>query len=532
MGKKIYRYSEVKDKIVKAIDTITDPIKQTLSPKGGNVLYEDGMFNQYVTNDGVTIAKNISVSDPVENAIIQVIKHSALKTNSDAGDGTSTTVLYASIFTKEGLKLIEDGENQMVVRDKFLEYSQELKEKLKKRVKKIKSEKDLFFISKISANNDEEIAKEVVKVVKTAGEDGMVFIEPSYSPETEVVEDVGFVIDSGLLTQELIINKSKFTSTYVDIPVLVTDKRLYYAEEAETILSTCLQNGYKEVVVIAKDFVGEALPYFIANHTKGNIKVLLIKEPEKDKNGTTLEDLAIFLGTEVVSDKTGTLVNNLKIEDFAMSPKVYADGVKSIVGRDKTETNKRLKERISALKSELKKKGDQEDDEQKTFKSRLASLTNGIVTIRVGGATPLETRERMFRFEDAVSAARAANKDGYLVGGGLSIYEAFKECKFTGEVGKIFRKVCEANIRQIAENSGLHPDTVLETTAVADEKNIGYNALTQRYEDLLKAGVVDPYKVVELSIDNAISIANVIISSRYIIVNEIEEDGKSSKESN
>lgn len=855
ISKKVYKYSDIKDKIVHAIDTITDPIRQTLGPKGGNVLYEDANGNQFVTNDGVTIAKHIDIEDPVENAIIQVIKHSALKTNSEVGDGpqplwskiatadgyktmkdievgdyilgtnmsiqrvlgvfdkglkrvckvkfsdgrvvecsfdhlwtvttdsghvktitakemfesgvyreknngsvqykyfipkqkanhstkellldpylvgvllgdgslsgsgsieislgdkkkhiidklklpdgiiintryddkknyyrikisgktkdgfginnlleqlglfgclsntkfipseylysnieqrnsllqgltdtdgytnkdglleystvskqladdvcellrglgkvatvrvhsrendpnsysnnsiyritenkgckygnkiidielsetttqmkcikvsnsdnlyltdgyisthnTSTTILYSSVLVKEGFKLIADGMNQMIVRDEYLAHGKKLKEKLKKKSRKIKDDNDLLFVSKISANNDEEIAKDVVKVVGIAGQDGMVFIEPSYSKDTEIIEDSGFVIDAGILSPELITNKDRFTSTYLNVPVLVTDKRIYYAQEAETILSVCLKNGYKEVVIVAKDFIGEALPFFIANHTKGNIKVLLIKEPTADKSGTVLEDLAIYLGGKIVSEQTGSLVDKLKIEDFCMAPKVYADGVKSIIGRDKDELNRPLAMRIAALKRELKKKGSNEDEEQKSLKKRLASMTNGMVTIKVGGVTPIEVREKVFRFEDSVNAARAALKDGYLIGGGISIYNACKECKFTDEVGKVFGKMCEANIKQIAENSGAHVDSVLEMVNLGVDDNIGYNALNGTYEDLLLCGVVDPYKVTEMAIDNAISIANVILSSRYLIINEIKEDDKS-----
>ena len=347
----------------------------------------------------------------------------------------------------------------------------------------------------------------------------MIFIEPSNSPESEVVVDPGFIVNSGYFTPELVTDRTKFTCTYTNVPVLVTDKQLYYAEEAETILSTCMKNGYKEVVIVAKNFVGEALPYFIANHQKGNIKVLLVKNEKEIE----LEDLAIYLGGKVISEKTGSIVDNLQIEDFIMSPKVYADPVKTIIAREKKEKNKLLDGRITAIKKELKKKGDKKDGEAKMYKDRLASLTNGMVTVRVGGATALEVKERIFRYEDAISAARAAKKDGYLVGGGLAIYNAYRSCKFEGEVGKVFKKVAEANIRQIAENCGLHPDTVLETINVSTQRTIGYNAASGQYEDLLKAGIVDPYKVIEMSLDNAISIANVIVSSRYMMLNDLDE---------
>lgn len=529
MNMKIYKYSEIKDKIIRGIDLITDPIRQTLSPKGGNVLYEDIQGTQFITNDGVTIAKNISVAEPVENAIIEVIKHAALQTNRAVGDGTSTTILWSSIFTKGGLKLIDEGMNQMVVKEEYLKLSEKLKSKLKEKVIKIKNDKDLFFIAKISANNDEDIAKNTVKVIDTADEDGMIFIEPSNSKETEVVIDPGFIVNSGYFTPELVTDRTKFTCTYTNVPVLVTDKQIYYSEEAETILSTCLKNGYKEVVIVAKNFVGEALPYFIANHQKGNIKVLLVKN-EKD---IELEDLAVYLGGKVISEKTGSIVDNLQIDDFTMSPKIYADPVKTIIARNKKEKNKLLDGRIAAIKKELKKKGDKKDGEAKMYKDRLASLTNGMVTVRVGGATALEVKERIFRYEDAISASRAAKKDGYLVGGGLAIYNAYRSCSkakgFDGEVGKVFKKVAEANIRQIAENCGLHPDTVLETINISTQRTIGYNAASGQYEDLLKAGVVDSFKAVEMSLDNAISIANVIVSSRYMMLNDLDELKKDDK---
>ena len=525
MDKKIYKYSDIEDKIIKGVNTITDPIRQTLSPKGGNVLYEDAQGHQFVTNDGVTIAKNINVADPIENAIIEVIKHSALKTNVEAGDGTSTTVLWSSIFVKEGLKLINDGTNQMVVQEKYLEYGEKIKGKLKENVLKINNDKDLFFIAKVSSNNDEEIAKNTVKIIDKAGQDGMIFIEPSYRKETEVVVDPGFIVSSGFFAQELITDQTKFTCAYQNVPVLITDKQLYYTEEAETILKTCLDSGYKEVVIVAKDFVGEALPYFINNHQKGNIKVLLVKNDSE----LGMEDLAVYLGGKVVSDKTGSLVDNLKIDDFMMSPKVYSDAVKTIIARDSKEKNKALDVRIAAVKKEVEKKGSREDSEEKQFKSRLASLTNGMVTVKVGGSTPLEVKERIFRYEDAISASRAAKKDCYLAGGGLAIHNAYKKCKLNDDVGKVFKKVSEANIRQIALNCGLHSDTVLETINISGKDTIGYNAATGQYEDLLKVGIVDPFNVTRMSLDNAISIANTIISSRYMILNDLDELKKDDK---
>lgn len=530
MNKKVNKYSEVKDKILRAVDTITDPIRQTMSPKGRNVIYENAVGKYFVTNDGVTIAKEINVADPIENSIIEVIKGSALKTNTEAGDGTSTTILLSSILIKDGLRLLDEGWNGMDVVREYENFAKELKSKLKKEVRKIKDDNDLLFVSKISANNDDEIAKNVVRIIKTAGLDGQVILDRGYTVETEIIEDTGFVILGGMLSPELTNVSSGFFASYTDVPVLVTDKRLYYAQEAETILKTCLENGYREVVIVAQDFIGEALPFFVANHKKGTIKVLLVKDPDA-KEGHSLEDLATYLGGEVVSDKKGSIVDNLTIENFMISKRVISDNQKTVIMRDKEEANPGLTMRVSALKKELKKFGDEESKEHKTIKKRISSLTNGMVTLKVGGRTDLEIREKLFRYEDAISAARVAMMDGYLVGGGISIFNAYKKCKFKPELARVFKKYAEANIRQIAENCGLHPDTVVETIYNSDDENIGYNALSGRYEDLLEAGVLDPYKVTEMAIDNSVSIANVIISSGYLIVNDnSEENVKSEKQ--
>lgn len=531
MEKLISHYSEIEDKITHAIDTITDPIRQTLSPRGGNVIYESESGEITVTNDGVTIARNIKVGDPFENSIIQIIKEAALKTNSRAGDGTSTTIVFSSVLTKAGLKLTRDGMNQREVVDWYRQFATELKKSLAKIRQTIKTDSDLFNVACISANNDRDIAENVVKVVKAAGEDGFIFREPNNSPETEIIEDSGFIIEAGLFKPEL--GNNMGISAMLDVPVLVTDKRLYYPEEAETILNTCLQNGYKELVVVAQDFIGDALPFFVANHKKGAVKVILVKDPHIEKSqGATVEDLAHYLDGQVISEKNGTIVDNLSISDFYMAKKVYSDGTQTVIVRDDSTPNKRLNDRIKGVKAELAKFGDEASEAKKFLQKRLASLTTGIVTIRIGARTPIELKEKNFRYEDSISAARAAVRDGYLVGGGVSILNAHNDMmnQWSGvpeEIKRVFKSVAEASIRQIAENSGLHGDTVVETINSQKGKNIGYNALTQRYGDLLKEGVIDPYTVTEMAIDNAVSIASAIVSSRYYVVNKIDDDKSS-----
>lgn len=539
MEKQISNYKDIEDKIIHAVDTIADPIRQTLSPRGGNVIYESDNGEITVTNDGVTIARSIQVGDPYENAIIKIIKEAALKTNTKAGDGTSTTILFSSVLTKGGLRLVREGMNQREVVDWYRELATHLKASLATLKQKVSSDEDLFSVACISANNDKEIAADVVRIVRTAGEDGFIFMEASNTAETEIVEDSGFIIEAGLFRQELA--TAMGTSTFNDVPVLITDKRLYYAEEAETILNLCLQHGYKQLVIVAQDFIGESLPFFVANHKNNAVRVILVKDPHIEKTqGATLEDLACYLDGEVVAEKNGTIVDKLTAESFFMAKKVYADSFQTVIVRD-DETNKtKLNARIKEVKAEIKKYGDDGSEGKSFLQKRLASLTNGIVTIRIGGRTPIEVKEKRFRYEDAINAGRAAVKDGYLVGGGVSILRAYQanESKWVKntEVNRVFRSLAEASIRQIAENCGVHGDTVLETIASmsSDKKNakkfIGYNALTQKYSDLLEDGVIDPFTVTEMAIDNAVSIASAIISSRFIIVNK-KEDAKTSNAS-
>jgi len=529
MNKKVFRFSEVKDKVVKAVDTLADPIRQTMSPKGGNVIYEDDRGDQFVTNDGVTIAKNIRLKDPVENAVVEIIKHSALRTNTEAGDGTSTTILLSSILIKEGIRLIEnEGWNRMDLKREYEIFADQMIENLKGQIRKIESDDDLFFVSKISANNDDEIAKDIVRVVKVAGQDGHVIIEPSFGKETEIIEDTGFIIEAGMLTPELRNNPQAMMASYNDVPVLITDKRLYYAQEAETILKTCLMNGYKQVVIVAQDFIGEALPFFVANHQQGQIQVLLVKDVQAKEGTDTLEDLATYLGGKVIAEKNGSIVDKLTIEDFVIANRVFSDTGKTVIIR-KTEDTKAIEDRVETLRKEMDKIGNQEDPKHMKLKKRVSSLTNGMVTIKVAGNNPLEIREKIFRYEDAVNAARAAMRDGYLVGGGLSVFWSFMQTGVHPELHKTFKRVAEANIRQIAENCGLYGDNVIENilTFDPDMNTYGFNAMSGQFEDLLQAGIIDPFKVTEMAIRNSVSIANVFISSDYIVINDIEEkDGK------
>lgn len=519
MFKKVYPYSEISDKIKEAIDLIADPIKQTMSPLGGNVVFEDDTGKQSVTNDGKTIAKYISVSDPIMDNVISIIKTAAMKTDQQAGDGTSTTICWASVLTKGGLKLLEDGYNPMILKREFDRFSEAMKEELNKQIRKVENDDDKFFIANISANNDKAVAEDVVKIVNAAGEDGLVFFVEQEG-DTRIVEDTGFNIESGLVHPALSTNPSGMSSAMIDCPVLITDKRIYYQAEAEAILSTVLNAGYKKVCIVARDFIGEALPYFIANHQRGNIQTILVRDPNvSESNSSTLDDLAVYLGGRVVSDKVGKLVDNLTFSDFVLAKKAFADGVKCIISRDKDKPGVLLQARIQGLKEEIEKKPANEEQ----LKKRVASLTNGMVTVYIGGRTPMEVREKAYRYEDAVNATRQAMKHGYLPGGGVAMFNAWNNLKYQCDpaFSKIFSSVCEFNIRQIAINCGKDPQGIIDTL-MSKEHGLGYNAMTGKIEDVVESGIIDPAVVTLRALDNATSVANVIVSSRYLIINDRE----------
>lgn len=521
MDKEIFKNSDIKDRIIAGIDFIVNPVASTLGPKGNNVLFENDSGGMTLTNDGVTIAKNVSSSDSVQEMVIETIKSAALRTNSEGGDGTTSTTTLSGVLTKEAMKLVEDGYSWIQVRDELDKLAEKLIKKLEKSKITVEGKKGLREIATISSNNDPEVAENVMKAIDVAKEDGMIFLDGSNKAETEIVQDLGFMVKSGIPYQELLVDSGKNTVVFKDAPVLLTDKKIYYAEEAETILRVALKAGHKSVVIVARDFIGDAVNTFIANHTKGVIKVMLVRaEGVDEKSSERLQDLAIYLGGTIVTEKTGSLVNKLTPEQFVMVKQAFSDPQKTLF-TPTIATSKKLKERIAMLKEELAKNKDNED-----VKHRLASLTTGVVTIKVGGATSIDMREKVFRYEDAINATRSAMKYGYLIGGGTAMLKAFdaKDCT-NNDFLPLYRKYCEAITRQIAVNAGKHDDTVVANVLTGGATH-GYNARTDKYEDMLKAGIVDPFMVVKLSIEGSMATAKTLVSVKYYMVIDKKENGK------
>lgn len=519
----IHSYKDIKNKILEAVEEFSQPIIGTLTPSGQNVILQtkDGL-GWFTTKDGVTIAKHISFEDPVKNAVGEFLKHAALKTVYEVGDGTTTSVLLARAFIKEGFKLLDAGWNsQRLIRELDIMGKQVLSN-IEKMSYKIKDDKDLKNVALISSNNDEEIAENTIKAIKSAGLEGTILIEDSPKNETEVQTEEGFIIDNGMFSPHFSNIKGKFMAQYPndkgeDFRILVMDKRIYYPEEAIVILKITFKAGIKNIVIVASDFIGTAPNTFLTNHLRGNMGILLVKAPDEE----TLEDLASYLGTQVISEKKGDLSTNLTIEDFGEAKKVMSDAKKTLI---LNKNKKTAEDRVLAIREEIKNAKDEKGKER--LEKRLARMTSGTVTLYVGGRTAPEMREKMFRYEDAISATKAAMRSGYCVGGGITLAKSYIGLQGKAEILQLFNKVCLSQLEQLAINCDLHYQTLLEKVSEGEktfmgmkiaEYNLGYNVSKNQYSDLLQDGVIEPLEVIRQAFSNALSVANIILSSKFII---------------
>lgn len=491
--------------VKKAVDRIAEPVVQTLTPLGNNVLFEKDLHS-VITNDGVTIAKLIDSEDEVEDAIIQMVKYGALSTNRIAGDGTTSTILYTKKLIELGLDELERGVKPMALKNELISIKDSILEKSEK-LKKDVTEADYYNIAYISSGGDETLSQNVVDVIGTAGLDGMVFLNESKSGETRIIKDTGYNLDEKMF-DPVLGNLQPGQADYQKPSVFITDKKLYHIEECKEILEYGHKQGIKDFVIVARDFIGEAPEFLIANHLDQNVplNVLLVKYRVPDNNFTPLHDLATYLGGKVVTEKRGSLRGNLRPDDYIVADRVYSAGEKTVF-----VTNQRANPELTMLVDNVRKEKDQDPDNDLLSK-RLASLTAGTVNVEVGGPTGPETRELIYRYEDAINAVRASLRSGYVTGGGLGLLESTKG------MGRLAEAFGSCSVEQIAYNCGID----YEPAKYNGER--GYNAKTGEYCNLAGAGVIEPYDVFRHSVINAFSVAIAILTSGYFIVNKVVKD--------
>jgi chaperonin GroEL len=494
--------------VLNAVNRIAEPVIQTLTPLGNNVMFEKDLHT-LITNDGATIAKLIDSDDEVEDSIIQMVKYGSLATNQLAGDGTSTTILLTKKLIELGIEEIDNGKKPMALRSELLKMSDKIidvAETLKTEVS-IEDNTKLYDVALVSSGGDDVLARNVVDIISTAGLDGMIFLNESKNSDTKIIKDTGYNLEEPMLNPVLG-NISQGRAEYNKPYVFITDKKLYHVEECKEILEVAFKSGVNDIVIVARDFIGESGDFLIANHLDKDVplNILLVKYQLPDDDFTPMYDLATYLGSKVITEKMGNLKGKLNADSYKLVERVYSNGVKTVFVSD-IKINPELTMLVDTVRK--KKEEDPSDD---VVSRRLASLTTGTVSVEVGATTGPELRELIYRYEDSINATRAAVKSGYVTGGGLTLYNSTRELD---NFGKEFGTV---SIKQIAENCGVPFN---EDEYAGDT---GLNAQTLKYSNLAEDGVIEPYDVFKYSVVNAVSIATSILTSGYFIVNKSNKD--------
>ncbi|MEZ0395333.1 MAG: chaperonin GroEL [Anaerolineales bacterium] len=531
-AKQLVFSEDARRRLQNGIDVVANAVATTLGPKGRNVALDRKFGSPTITHDGVTVAKEIELQDPFENMGAQLLKEAATKTNDIAGDGTTTSTVLAHAIVTEGLKTLAAGANPMRLKLGIEQATEEVVKALRKMAQKIETKEEIASVATNSAA-DPEIGNLIADVMDKVGKDGVITVEESKSLqfETEYVEGMQF--DRGYISPYFITDPEHMEAVIQEPYILVYDKKISAAADIVPLLEKLVQIGKRELVVIAEDVDGEALATLVLNKLRGMLNVLAVKAPGfGDRRKAMLQDIAILTGGQVISEETGRKLETATIQDLGRCEKVVADKDNTTIVGGKGDPAQ-IKGRIEQIRVEIEKSTSDYDKEK--LQERLAKLSGGVAIIRVGAATETELKEKKHRVEDALSATRAAIEEGIVPGGEIvfiNAISALDKVKMDGEdesIGvSIVRKALEAPIRKLAENAGQDGAVIIENVRrLAKEqnnKNLGYNVITGEYVDMLKAGIIDPLKVVRGALENAASIAAMILTTECLITDVPEKE--------
>ncbi|NCP17369.1 chaperonin GroEL [Candidatus Kuenenbacteria bacterium CG_4_9_14_3_um_filter_39_14] len=525
MAKQILFDEYARQSLKRGIDKLADAVKVTLGPQGRNVVLGESFGSPTVTKDGVTVAKEIELEDKFENIGAELVKEVASKTNDVAGDGTTTATVLAQSIVTEGIKNVTAGISPQDLRRGIEKGVDEIVRVLKEKVSKpVASNEDIAHIASISAN-DPEIGKIIAEVMDEVGKDGVITVEESqeFGIKKEIVEGMQF--DKGYVSPYMITDAGRMEAIWEDPYILVTDQKISAIHDILPLLEKIAQTGKKEMVIVADEIEGEALATFVVNKLRGILNVLAIKAPGfGDRKKEMLLDIAVLTGAKVISEEVGLKLENVELDDLGQARKVVATKDNTTIIEGKGNKDK-INERVARIKAELEK-SDSEFDREK-LQERLAKMVGGVAVLKVGAATETEMKEKKHRIEDALSATRAAVEEGVVVGGGVALIRALQqmgEIKLVGEeqVGlQILKRALEEPAKQIALNAGKDGAVVVEEIK-KHQGNFGYNAKTNNYEDLVASGIIDPTKVTRFALQNAASIAALLITTEAVVA-EIPE---------
>jgi chaperonin GroEL len=519
MAKQLLFNEKARAALKRGVDKLADAVKVSLGPRGRNVILDKGFGSPTVTNDGVTIAKEIELEDKFENVGAQLLQEVASKTNDVAGDGTTTATVLAQALIHEGFKNLAAGANPMALRHGIEKGVIALVEALKKQSKPVVSKEEISQVASISAN-DEEVGKVIAEAMEKVGKDGVITVEESQglTIEKEIVE--GMQIDKGYVSPYMVTNPERMEAVYEDPYILVTDKKIAAVHDILPLLEKMAQSGKKDLVIVAEDIEGEALATFVVNNIRKTFNTLAIKAPGfGDRRKEMLQDIAILTGATVVSEDFGLKFDAVGLEVLGGARKVIATKENTTFINGKGE-EKNIKERIAHIRKEIERS--ESDFDKEKLQERLAKLAGGVAVIKVGAATETEMKERKYKVEDALHATKAAVEEGVVVGGGVALIRAAKaleklEIAVDEKVGvQILLKAVEEPLKQIAENAGKDGAVVVDEVK-RHEGAYGYNGAIDKFEDLIKAGVVDPTKVCRSALQNAASIAVMFLTTEAVV---------------
>ena len=522
MAAKDVRFSsDARDRMLRGVDVLANAVKVTLGPKGRNVVIDKSFGAPRITKDGVTVAKEIELEDKFENMGAQMVREVASKTNDTAGDGTTTATVLAQAIVKEGVKYVTSGMNPMdLKRGIDLAVTAAVKD-IQARAKKIKSSEEVAQVGTISANGDKSIGAMIAQAMQKVGNEGVITVEEAKSLETELDVVEGMQFDRGYLSPYFITNAEKMIAELDDPYILIFEKKLSSLQAMLPVLEAVVQTG-KPLVIIAEDVEGEALATLVVNKLRGGLKVAAVKAPGfGDRRKAMLEDIAILTQGQMISEDLGIKLENVTLQMLGRAKRVRIDKENTTV-IDGAGQKKDIEGRIAQIKSQIEETTSDYDREK--LQERLAKLAGGVAVIRVGGATEVEVKEKKDRVDDALNATRAAVEEGIVPGGGTALLRAkvavaaLKSENADEAAGiKIVLKALEAPLRQIVDNAGVEGSIVINKIGENKSETFGFNAQTEEYVDMIEAGIVDPAKVVRTALQDAASVAGLLITTEAMI---------------
>ena len=528
MAKEIRNGIEAREALLKGVNTLADTVKITLGPKGRNVVLDKKFGSPLITNDGVTIAKEIELDDPFENMGARLVAEVATKTNDLAGDGTTTATLLAQAFIREGMKVVAAGANPMIIKKGITKAVDEAVKSLVASSKKVNGSADIARVGTVSSG-DEVIGKLIADAMEKVTSDGVITVEESKTAETycEVVEGMQF--DRGYITPYMVTDTDKMEAVIDDAYILITDKKISNIQELLPLLEQIVQSG-KKLVIIAEDVEAEALSTLIVNKIRGTFSCVAVKAPGfGDRRKEMLQDIAILTGGQVVSSELGIELKDATVDMLGRARQFKATKENSIIV-DGAGNSADIKARISQIKAAIEVTTSDFDREK--LQERLAKLSGGVAVIKVGAATETEMKEKKLRIEDALNSTRAAVEEGIVAGGGVALADVIPDVEKLLETTdgdektgvRIVVRALEEPVRQIAENAGFEGSVVVEKVK-ASKKGVGFDAYDETYGDMIKKGIVDPTKVTRSALQNASSIASMVLTTDALVADKKEEGG-------